>query len=315
MSSFKQAVRQGTPAQISLWGPTSAGKTRSALFLARGIVGPGGKIGVIDTENGRATNYDNEVGGWLHCDLQPPFTPQRYLEKVLEAEREGINALIIDSTSHVWEGEGGVLDMAGQVRMEGLGKWKTPKMEYKRFGNHCLRNRMHMIYCFRAKEKFVQVGKGKEAKIESRGMVPVCDAMFPYEMSFDFELSRETHAPVRIKRPDALGHLFKMGEPLTIPHGKAIAEWIAGAKNTGDADLEQIKRAGRDAAMNGSVPFRDWWQSAGLTKPQKEALQAMMDELKSLANEADLAAANDASQPDDSDPLDDAFTGNGQAAA
>jgi hypothetical protein len=307
MTSFKPAVRQGTPAQISLWGPTSAGKTRSALLLARGLVGPNGKIGVIDTENGRATNYDNEAGGWLHCDLQPPFTPARYLEKVLEAEREGINCLIIDSTSHVWEGEGGVLDMAGQVRMEGLGKWKTPKMEYKRFGNHCLRNRMHMIYCFRAKEKFVQVGKGKEAKIESRGMVPVCDAMFPYEMSFDFQLSRETHAPVQIKRPDALGHMFKIGEPLTVPHGKAIADWIAGGK-AADADLEQIKRAARDAAMNGSVAFRDWWQAAGLSKEHKAALQAIMEELRSLANEADVAAANDQTGQPNDDPLSDDFT-------
>lgn len=307
MGSFKPAIRQGTPAQISLWGPTSAGKTRSGLLLARGLVGPTGKIGVIDTENGRAANYDKEAGGWLHCDLQPPFTPARYLEKVLEAEREGINCLMIDSTSHVWEGEGGVLDMAGQVKMEGLGKWKVPKMEYKRFGNHCLRNRMHMIYCFRAKEKFVQVGKGKEAKIESRGMIPVCDAMFPYEMSFDFQLSRETHGPVQIKRPDELGHIFKVGEPLTIGHGKAIADWIAGAKAT-DTDLEQIKRQARDAAMSGSAKFRDWWQAAGLTKDQRAGLMAIMDELKSLANEADTAEANDRPTDNTDNPLDDEFT-------
>lgn len=315
MSSFRPAIRQGTPAQISLWGPTSAGKTKSALLLARGIVGSSGKIGVLDTENGRATNYDDLVGGWLHCDLQPPFTPARYLEKVLEAEREGINCLIIDSTSHVWEGEGGVLDMAGQVKMEGLGKWKTPKMEYKRFGNHCLRNRMNMIYCFRAKEKFVQIGKGKDSKIESRGMIPVCDAMFPYEMSFDFQIARETHAPVMIKRPDALADTFRIGEPLTIQHGEAIAKWIAGGK-TIDSGFEQAKREARDAAMQGSVAFRDWWQGSGLTREQKNAINSTMkDELKALADEADLAAANDRDPGgDQSDPLDDAFTDKTQAA-
>lgn len=309
MSSFKPAMREGTPAQISIWGPTSAGKTRSAILLARGIVGPSGKIGLIDTENKRATHYAKAAGGWLHCDLQPPFTPGRYLEKVIEAEGAGIDCLIIDSTSHIWEGEGGVLDMAGQVRTEGLGKWKTPKMEYKRFGNHCLRSRMHMIYCFRAKEKFVQIGKGKDAKIESRGLVPVCDAMFPYEMSFDFQIARETHAPALIKRPDELADVFQIGQPLTVAHGEAIAKWIAGGAKI-DAAAEQIRQQARNVASQGSVAYRDWWETGGLTTDQKAALRPIRDEIKSLVEEADREMAEqDGGQPND-DPLSDKFTEN-----
>ncbi|MBF0186198.1 MAG: ATP-binding protein, partial [Magnetococcales bacterium] len=40
-----------------MWGGSSSGKTYSALRLARGLVGPQGKIGVIDTENRRALFY------------------------------------------------------------------------------------------------------------------------------------------------------------------------------------------------------------------------------------------------------------------
>src|SRR3546814_16848010 len=68
-----KAVRKATPALIGIWGPSGSGKTLSALRMARGMVGSEGKIVLADTENRRAEFYANEVGGWDHIDVQPPF--------------------------------------------------------------------------------------------------------------------------------------------------------------------------------------------------------------------------------------------------
>ena len=47
---FQKAIRKRAKARIGICGPAGSGKTMSVLKLAFGIVGPTGKIAVIDTE-------------------------------------------------------------------------------------------------------------------------------------------------------------------------------------------------------------------------------------------------------------------------
>lgn len=66
MSEFEiaRAKRVSLPVPIAIIGPSGSGKTKSALLVARGLAGPDGKIGLIDSENGRALEYDTVAGGW-----------------------------------------------------------------------------------------------------------------------------------------------------------------------------------------------------------------------------------------------------------
>src|SRR3954452_21520417 len=60
------AERAGAHLLIQLYGPPRSGKTYTALRMARGMVGPNGRIGVLDTESGRARLYsDNVPGGFV----------------------------------------------------------------------------------------------------------------------------------------------------------------------------------------------------------------------------------------------------------
>ena len=119
--SFSKAKREKSKPRICLTGASGGGKTLSALYLAYGMAGDWGKIAVIDSERGRALMYANRsdlgTGEFLHCDLEPPYTVDRYVEAMREAEKivgeDGI--VIIDSGSHCWKGEGGVLDYKEQV--------------------------------------------------------------------------------------------------------------------------------------------------------------------------------------------------------
>ena len=66
------AERAGAHLLIQLYGPPRSGKTYTALRIARGMVGPKGKIGVLDTESGRARLYSDKVpGGFVVGELSP----------------------------------------------------------------------------------------------------------------------------------------------------------------------------------------------------------------------------------------------------
>lgn len=306
-----EAIREAVPALVALWGHSDAGKTYSALRLARGLAGPKGKIVMIDTENRRAKLYAGLFGGWSHIDMQPPFTPARYQAALDAAIRAGADVVIVDSMSHVWEGEGGVLDQANRSTAKGLQKWNLPKMAYKRMTNALFRSPVHVVFCLRAKEKFVQKGGGNNAEIASIGDVPIADARFIYEMTVACHMESGSRTPLApVKAPDPIADVIQPGQFITESMGEQIAAWLAGGAAV-DHDVEELRNAARQVAMEGSVAFRDWWATS-LSKPQRAHIHPIISELQSLAKEADEEAARAAIETANSggeDPLADPFTG------
>lgn len=79
------------------------------------------RICVIDTENASGSLYVGtqigtvRIGEYLTIPLEPPFSAARYLEAIDLAEQNGVEFLIIDSLSHAWSGEGGLLDVQANI--------------------------------------------------------------------------------------------------------------------------------------------------------------------------------------------------------
>ena len=57
--AFKKVQRKAVKMRVALAGPSGAGKTLSALYLAYGVTGDWEKIALIDTEHGRGQFYGN----------------------------------------------------------------------------------------------------------------------------------------------------------------------------------------------------------------------------------------------------------------
>ena len=74
--------------------------------MAYGVTGDWSKIAVIDTENGSADLY-SDLGGYNSITMNPPYSPERYIEAIKTCEKAGIELVIIDSITHEWDGEGG----------------------------------------------------------------------------------------------------------------------------------------------------------------------------------------------------------------
>lgn len=290
MSDFKlkAAKKEAVPPLIALWGPSGSGKTYSAILLARGLVGPQGKIAVIDTENGRAKFYSDLAGGWEHMDFQPPFSPERYSEAFKSAEEQGAKVIVVDSMSHCWEGIGGVLDMADAVGGFGLQKFKTPKIEHKKMTNNLLRSPTPVIFCLRAKDAIKQVGKGKDMEIISLGWQPIAEKNFVFEMTVDLRMTKDGGYDLTQSKtvPAALRTAIPEGGRVNAAMGEAIAAWT-GSGLAVDPEFIKLKRDGQDAAMQGVEKYTGW--KDGLSPEQKEKIKPLHSGWSKDAKAADSA--------------------------
>ena len=83
--TFRKAIREQTSILLALAGSSGSGKTFSALRIARGLVGPTGRVAMIDTEAARALHYADRFD-FDHGDLKPPFSPEAYAIAIMAAE-------------------------------------------------------------------------------------------------------------------------------------------------------------------------------------------------------------------------------------
>lgn len=293
MSEFsfelKPAKKTSVPPLIGLWGKSGSGKTYSAILLARGLVGPKGKIAVIDTENQRAKFYSDLAGGWDHLDLQPPFSSDKYSAAFKFCEEQGAKAIVVDSMSHAWDGSGGVLDQADEIGGVGLSKWKKPKFAYKKMMNNLLRSPIPVIFCVRAKDGVKQVGRGKEAEIVSIGEVPISEKSFIFEMTIDLCMTKDGKYNLEKSKaiPEALRKVIKPDGVVGIDMGAAIAEW-SGSGVSIDPEVIKLKQSGREAAIGGMETFTAWGKA--LSAEQRDKVKAYLSDMTKEAKAADVSA-------------------------
>ncbi|MEM6533124.1 MAG: AAA family ATPase [Myxococcota bacterium] len=244
--TFKKAERKGVGLLIGFSGPSGSGKTYSALEAATGIVGEGQRFAVIDTENGRASHYADQFD-FDHATLDPPFRPSAYLELAKAAAKEGYQALVIDSMSHAWAGEGGAADWHEEIlqRMAGndykkrervnMLAWAEPKQDHKRMVAGLLQLNMHLILCFRAEDKMkaVKNEKGKQELVHA-GWLPITEKHTPYELTTHivFDPERPGMWLNRLKVQAQHLDIFPEGQLVTREAGQKLAQWAAGGASS-----------------------------------------------------------------------------------
>ena len=261
MIQFKRGLREQVGLLIGLAGGTGSGKTFSALRLAAGITGDK-PFAVIDTEARRALHYADQFV-FDACDLTPPFTPQAYAEAILAADEAKYPCIVVDSMSHEWAGEGGVLELqeAELERMAGddwkkreacrMAAWIKPKMQHKKMVQRLLQVRAHLILCFRAEEK-IEMVKGSDGKMQIvpkvsltgiNGWMPVCEKNLPFELTASFLLTADAPGmPKPIKLQEQHRAMFPLDKPIDQASGKRVSEWAQGGTPTrmSESDLDAL---------------------------------------------------------------------------
>lgn len=266
--NIHKAKREGARLVLGLAGISGSGKTRTALELAYGLANyKADKVGFIDTENRRGSLYadvlcdgNGEVQQFWIGDLEPPFSPQRYIDAILEFQRAGVEVLVIDSISHEWEGQGGCEEIAETNKLRGNPNWAMAKREHKRFMNALLQSNMHVICCIRAREKIKQQ-KGADGKIEivPLGITPVTEKNVMFEMTTSLMMWDAGKSQQVMKCPEELLPILGRERGyLTAADGAALRAWVDGAGQL-DQDVERARNIMRTACEGGlSVMQAEW---------------------------------------------------------
>lgn len=231
--SFKKAELFLTNPTIALTGPTGSGKTFSALKLATGISkAMGQRFAVIDTENGSASLY-SKIFDFDTLNLTPPFTTEKYIQAINDAEKGGYCALVVDSITHAWAGEGGLLEQKAQLDARpGSNHWTNwgpIKAKDQKFRNAYLHSSIpFFIATMRSKMEYAQTENNGKKKVEKQGMAPVQSDGIEYEFSVVLDVAMNHEAEVSKDRTHLFDKtpIFKISEET----GELFVQWRSGGK-------------------------------------------------------------------------------------
>jgi len=327
--TFRPARRENTPLIIGLAGPTKSGKTYSALRLAVGLAN-GGTIAMINAEGLRGHQYA-ETFKYVACDIEAPFSPERYSEALKAAAQINPAVVIIDSASHCHDGPGGMLEYH-EAELDRMTKsrpnerdkfnftaWIRPKAAENQFIYTMLAMSCPVILCFRAKEK-LKILPGKPPV--DLGWQPIAGERVAFETIFTLMLPPHSKG-----KPDLA--ISEMREPFDtmVPGGQQIDEqlgqrlaaWAKGAaprtvaheadRRSGQAPATPSPAAAQDAPKEppkaGDEPARGLFppegKAAAQMKPGSPKIPGVDidDESQALAKLIEAAKAKLERQPNE----------------
>lgn len=227
MVQFKKAERKKAKLRLALAGPAGSGKTYGALLIAFGL---GGRVAMIDTENHSGELYCH-LGDYDVAVIDPPFVPEKYTEAIREAERLGYDTIIIDSLSHAWAGQGGLLDIHSHIADKSGNSWSawrqvTPR--HNELVEAILQSKCHIIATMRSKMDYVQTTENGKTVVKKVGMNPIQRDGMEYEFTVFMDIDINHLAQATKDRTSIFdGQVFK----ITPEVGKKLLAWLeAGAK-------------------------------------------------------------------------------------
>lgn len=305
--TFSPAKRKASFARLALVGASGSGKTFSAIRVARGLVGPEGRIAVVDTENGSAVLYEGlgktelQPTGFDVMELGPPWNVPRFEAAIKLAVDERYDAVILDQVSWLWEGDGGLLETVDKLASsstskDGWGAWKKVTPLYWDFVRAILLAPIHIIVCMRSKVawevQLTEKGKHKPVKI---GTKPIQREGFDYEMTVVWSLNAENGAQKDKDRTNLFGKRLPL--PLTEEDGAMLGAWLkSGDAPTIDADAADLLPAGSPEVKKKAKPVEkpDAPKDGCLNRDQRmEIMAAVKARPDDMGAEEVLALASD----------------------
>lgn len=273
---LKKASRKKVKLKLNISGPSGAGKTYSALLMAKGLVGDWDKIAVIDTENGSASLYEH-LGTFNVIDLAPPFHPDRYVQAIDMCIKGGMECIVIDSSSHEWSGPGGFNDInenIAKVKFKG-NTWSSRSETgpiHDRFINKILHSDIHIITCTRSK---METAMGDDKKVKKVGMKDIQHGDWEYDLTVSLNIDRDSHMAFPSK--DRTG-VFENQPPFIITEetGRQILAWCNEGK--------EIKPFITEGQLKGAIEKIKAGEEGVVEKVEKhfELLPHQLEELKSI---------------------------------
>jgi hypothetical protein len=191
--SLKTAKRTQTRMQVAIHGASGHGKTFSSLLLAYGLCKDFNRICVIDTEEGSSNLYAH-LGEYKVITIKAPYTPEAYIEAIDQCLQNRIDVIIIDSLTHEWEGEGGILDIHANMPGNSFTNWTKITPRHNALIQKIMTSPCHVIATLRSKHEYVLTDKNGKSVPEKVTMKPVQKDGIEYDFNVVFELDSQHYA-------------------------------------------------------------------------------------------------------------------------
>lgn len=287
---FETVTRRAARLRMALTGVSGAGKTLGALMIAYGMTEDWARVALIDTEHERARFYagreDFGIGRFLYASMSPPFSPEKYKKLVQEgADAVGPDGVvIIDSLSHAWNAEGGILEIKDKIAarsgQNSYTAWNEAGREQSRLINAILAVPCHTIVTMRSKMEYAleenERGKKQPVKV---GLAPVQRDDTEYEFDIVLDIAR-SHVATASKDTTFLD---RFGEIITPELGRRLRDWLADGEAPAPAPVCTVCGKVIGPSERGSSPETVAAQTAQL------AGQAMCEACFKLWNRAHRA--------------------------
>lgn len=289
--TFTKATRKRAKLRLAVGGPSGSGKTTASLRIAKGL---GGRIAVIDTERSSASLYSTQFDFDV-LDLDPPYTPERFIEAIDAAEAAGYDICIIDSATHVWDGAGGCLEIneklaVAKYKNNTWSAWSETTPRFRAFIDRLLQSRMHIIITMRSKTETVQTSDKKVAKV---GMKLEMRSGIEYEFTVVFELEHESHMAVQSKDRT---QMFSQPQEITERTGQQLKAWLESGEEAPPSETEIANKRRQEFSVRFSQSLNTD-EELGTTEEAHEAalaerVFAVHNELRALGVEEYTAVWN-----------------------
>jgi len=271
-SLFQPASKQQARARVAFSGSSGSGKTYWSLAWAS-VLAEGNKVAFIDTERGSASLYADQFAFDV-LEMRPPFHPDRLVEALQEATKAGYRAVVVDSLTHFWSGQGGTLEIVDQASSRFKGNthaaWQVGTPIQQRMVDALLGFEGHLIATMRAKTEWV-MEPDERGRVTPRkvGLAPQqrSDIEFEFTMMMEIEASSHRASVSKSRFADFADKVFAPNEC----HSSAeqFLGWLKSGKqmvsrNIGDGIKQQISLLNdlqRDY-------LREQWKLLGLPKAE-----------------------------------------------
>ncbi len=315
---IRTAQRPKMSARALFQGPQGSGKTWTMLSVASLLTkGTTGRVLGIDTERESMLTYA-DVFAFEHLPWRPPYSPDELtatLDKLATSWVQSTDdVVLIDSSSHFWQGSGGILDIAGG-RVQG--GWDKARPMQQALVEAMLALPCHLLLGARMKNSVLVSDNGKS--IENVGLTIVQDETLGYELNIVCQMDMQHNLSVMKSRTPAVpvGRMYPGGN-----EGKLAAdyaEWLAGGippANREDVEaIVEVFAGMADAVARNALKVafvEEFGMPHSLTAEQVPAARAWLTDQGAAIGEGPPAADQGAA-PDEQPPT-DAPEGAGDAA-
>lgn len=254
-----RAKRSESYLKLGLAAPSGGGKTAGALLIAYGLMSEKypnlseeelwDKICIIDTENGSGQLYVGStfgsvtLGDYLAIRIDPPFEVEKYISAIELCEKNDIEVCIIDSTTHAWSGEGGLLELhSDKSKRTGnsFTAWRDVTPLHNKFVGKMLSTKMHIIATMRSKQEYVQdKDDSGRSTVKKLGLEPEQRKGMEYEFTTMLDIDSEHKAFGSKDRTNIFDQKYFM---ITDETGRKFWRWLSSADTSAKEVIDKFEK-------------------------------------------------------------------------